>query len=651
MAKGAFMQRWQSEASAAAELLRPSWASPEEWVEAVARVTREAAEAGGRGRPAVIDNDYDHTTEDADVLKVLNFLEKEKATLTGYGTMYQPHDQGEPILTNVIQELLRLRKVAKKTMLEHVNDEDRTLHDNADRNQKVVKIMNNSLYGASGQARSFFFNKRTGPSVTYTGVLIVKHSMLTFEMFLEGNGLPQGTDEALDLIAHSARSFVGLPPGLRKASPPPLDRVADRLSAATGADRKRVARALRNLGPEQYMAAAWRCDLYGFLRDCPRAAELARSLCSGELGYVDSEHPTAEQAPALEELWGLLRWAVFHPHVRTDRSAASEELVRRSVIAADTDSNFITLDRWVGWAREHGGLDDDGDLQARASAIGVIIWILTQVIKESYSEMTKGMRIPENKRPIIAMKNEYVIKRIMLTDGKKHYAQLIIAQEGRVLKEPKMDVKGMAMRKSTVPAKARKFFQDILRDQVLSPDRPPRVFKVLGLLADYEREVTESLIAGSEDYAKPGDYKEPETYKNPWTQMSVRGVNAWNALFPDETIQPPAKVNLLKIRDVEPARVREILVGAGMKDAWLRLKKAVWMPHQDGTENPAAKAGFSVLAVPKGRGALPEWLVPLVNAEALASDVLSAGLPILESLGMQRLESSKNDYYSNQIAF
>lgn len=72
-------------------------------------------------------------------------LEKEKPILTKYGTVFKRQEQEESILAQMLSYLADLRKGVKKEMLTHVNDEDQTIYEQLDIQQKTIKILMNSF--------------------------------------------------------------------------------------------------------------------------------------------------------------------------------------------------------------------------------------------------------------------------------------------------------------------------------------------------------------------------------------------------------------------------------------------------------------------------------------------------------------------------
>lgn len=81
-------------------------------------------------------------------------------------------------------------------------------------------------------------------------------------------------------------------------------------------------------------------------------------------------------------------------------------------------------------------------------------------------------------------------------------------------------------------------------------------------LKEFRENIRNSIAQGEITYLPNGNAKENRAYKNPEQEQSVRGVLAWNILNPDNNIELPAKVSLLKLNifseeDILPLKEKE----------------------------------------------------------------------------------------------
>jgi hypothetical protein len=292
---------------------------------------------------AVFSNDYTREERPIGLLQFADWcLGKHKPILSSFGAAYQPHDQAPNLIAVMLQSLLDTRKVAKKKMLEHVNDTDRTAHDNWDRIQKVVKILNNSYYGASGERNSYFYNPRIGPSVTYTGVTIITTSLMSFEQFFAGNAPFNDLSEVMLFVSRCRKlpqNEVALRDGsheLELEARGVAVHLAHRIRDPKPGDVKFLTDYLdSSCDQEELQMIFYRNNLFKFL-ELEWVSNMVQAIVdSGE--DVDPDHPSEEVRPLLEDFWEKLKEYVFYPWVPEDKKWRAENDVRKVVIVSDTD--------------------------------------------------------------------------------------------------------------------------------------------------------------------------------------------------------------------------------------------------------------------------------------------------------------------------
>ena len=64
--------------------------------------------------------------------------------------------------------------------------------------------------------------------------------------------------------------------------------------------------------------------------------------------------------------------------------------------------------------------------------------------------------------------------------------------------------------------------------------------------------------------------------------------------------------------------------------------------------NPkVAEKMLPVIAIPRNVEKIPEWMIPFIDYDTIAYNVLSKFYPLLESLGLDTIKTSKKEYFSN----
>ena len=134
----------------------------------------------------------------------------------------------------------------------------------------------------------------------------------------------------------------------------------------------------------------------------------------------------------------------------------------------------------------------------------------------------------------------------------------ITLREGNLIDPPKHDVKGFDFKKASCSEYAEERFMKIINDHILDSDTV-ELKEILKELREFKEEITQSIKSGERTYLPNANAKEILAYKNPESEQSVRGVLAWNILNPDNMIDFPAKVSLLKLnifdeKDIDPLK-------------------------------------------------------------------------------------------------
>lgn len=86
----------------------------------------------------------------------------------------------------------------------------------------------------------------------------------------------------------------------------------------------------------------------------------------------------------------------------------------------------------------------------------------------------------------------------------------------------------------------------LLKKYVIDSDKID-LRSILCELKEFKDNIKDSISRGERTYLPNGNAKEIAAYKNPEQEQSVRGVLAWNILNPDNRIDLPSKVSLLKL--------------------------------------------------------------------------------------------------------
>lgn len=255
----------------------------------------------------------------------------------------------------------------------------------------------------------------------------------------------------------------------------------------------------------------------------------------------------------------------------------------------------------------------------------------------------------------------------MMTKNKKQYAALLKLQEGKIINPPKIDIKGLATKKTNNNRTVGKEFNDAIKKHILEPDEV-QVNEILNLTAKIKRDIEVSLLNGETTYVKPDKVNSISSYAMPNRIQSVNGSVLWNRLYPEDIIHIPDKVNKINL-SIDKYRSEyeegtpdiDIIYDILMNDEENELSeeevdRIIEIINMTIFENSEiAKYGLYILCFPKTVTKIPKWIIPFIDISLMQQDILAMGKAVMESLYLTILDyqvgSSKGQVTSNIITF
>lgn len=271
--------------------------------------------------------------------------------------------------------------------------------------------------------------------------------------------------------------------------------------------------------------------------------------------------------------------------------------------------------------------------------VNTIMYLMTYLINETYIRQGIEFGVEDNYLSKINMKNEFLLKTLMLTNGKKHYASLVTMQEGVIFKEPEVDIKGLAIKKTNTNKNVRQKVTEILEESILKSDS----VKVGDIVKGYkklEQEIYQSLKNGEVKYVSPDSSNSASNYDSPYSIKAFRGVMLWNKLFPELEIFLPSKVYTLDLNIPSFEAVKENIDDP----KYLAVFKDLFENNSPLITN---KGYISVLSMPREIEKIPDIFIPFIDITSQINKNIKSGLPILESAGGEVLPTSDFEYPTN----
>ncbi len=345
-------------------------------------------------------------------------------------------------------------------------------------------------------------------------------------------------------------------------------------------------------------------------------------------GYAEMARIIMRIKTAINEYAGLIR-ALWVPRALPPTAANIRSIVRRTVLASDTDSTIFTTQHWVEWYT--------GSLKRTSKGDGIwctVTYMATQMIIHVLAQFSANMGVDPSHLHKISMKNEYAFPVFALTSRAKHYFAFMSAKEGNVYLKYKSEIKGVALRSSVVPF-------DIIEDAkktmlwiMTKVDNNEKISlrEVYGKIYRHEMDIFNSVRKGESRYLKSGQIK--EKYKNmdssPFQQYVL-----WEEVFAPKygsAGAPPYGVIKIPLEINNKTEMTNWV--NSIKDRELATRLAGWMER-------TGKVSISMLLLPAAQLAnsgMPEEIMDILNTRKLTFEILESFYLLLESLGVYQVD-------------
>lgn len=589
---------------------------------------------------------YNNVTRRNEVMNAEQFIDyfmNSDDIFTGYGTIFKSHDTVNLAAVS-LKIILDNRAVNKKKMVQSPHGSDEYVYYKTAQN--TFKILANSYYGILGQPNSVFYNPHIQNSVTTTGQDIITMSISAMESFLSNNEKFKDMEDVYTFIEstlHNKYADLNILDYVDRSRDENevVDKILDQsIFEVPNTEIERITKIVGALNEEERTLLYFRNNFTEIMDEkwfINRVSEL--------LGQELGDDISPENKEKLEEFTYVSLGLCFTEDSLEDRFARGKLDRRKNIIVVDTDSNFISLNQYIEQIERNLNLEHNE--KTSTDVINILVHTVTEALRRLYDLNVHNMGVHKKFRPIINMKSEFNYKKVLTTRNKKNYAGIIVGELGKTLPKPKLDMKGLAIKKSTVAKMLRDKFEVILFEDILSADNI-NISEVIERFDDIEEIVDESIRKGEVSYLLPKSVKGFESYAAPDSQEVVRAVIAWNALEPTKSISPPDQIYTIKLIDSEIDSEEMLELKAKHPDKYKRILSDIF--NIDSTNKlDVSRFKFNSVAIPKSEEKIPDYILPFIDYRTMIEKNVNNGYILLESLGILVDEYKDVKYKSNII--
>lgn len=650
--------------------------------------------------PCHVDNSYKEKTVNMNLLDMTNYILEREPIQTAYGVLFKKHADAPNPLMNMTKIFMDNRNILKKEMFKHPKGSEE--YEKYNLLQLLAKLDSNGLYGCIGAPSSLFFNIDVASSTTLQGRSYISTGGLFFEAFLSNNVKLASLDEVIayfNNITGEERHFDD-----RNILDRDITReecfiqVMDSCGFGwlpTEEEMDIIWTLINRFDQTDINRIYYKNNLYAFMDN--KVMNTAVSLLLNHLNvpFLDPNEPPKEIAEEIDAFVDLIEEYVFYGHPYIDRIDRWIHMIKNSAVISDTDSAIVSMDGWYRYIlksvntrdmkircmecdavsfADKGKLDSsmvslidpymiDYDFNnddiieirrsmspctiipednLRYSIINILGYTLSRLLQTLFLNYTKISNSYSPDKPcLIIMKNEFLFRRALLTDGKKNYATIQEVQEGNMVPpEKQLDIKGLQITKTgNLSDDTKSKLKSILYEDILMTPVVDQV-KVIKSLAIFEKQIMNSLRNGERKYYKTTKIKALHNYDDPMRLQGIKASVIWNAvrdpeLYPAIDLNDGNTIDIVKV-DITPAKLKPL--EELYPDTYNRFVELF--------KDPIYKNKINSIALPKDIS-IPEWLQYVIDYTTIVNDNLST-FP-LEAVGISKVNNSNNNY-SNIIS-
>lgn len=635
-----------------------------------------------KDRKMYLMNNYLDVFYKTSVLGAMELIMNKNLIIGGGSCLYVQHKTKLSLLFNYITKIMDERKLHKKLRSKYEKYSKEWVSENI--LQQNFKIKINSLYGVLGYFRFILYNIFLAESVTAMGQHIITSASTGFENFLADNIPLMDENQAYEYISNiitEAKQYKDSDLDLI-LDDIPIDTVFNRLLikcdfVLTEKFKDNILKILTTQNKMTLLMLYYKNNFFEFCKTpfmknrMIQIFENINVLMVGDISGINSD----EVKMCVTDLWKFIEVFTFYNYCIPDRVRKAKYLNRNPVVYIDTDSNMLSVNRWVRYIcdeiipKTKSVTMSTSEIEYTAANIMAIYAAI--VVDKVLGNMCKNMNITDEYAKLLAMKNEYYYRRMLFVANKKRYIALMILQEGVLLNSGNgfPDIKGFDFIKSTTKEYLREAYTNMCLNDILLAD-DINVTHILKKIFAIQADIEKSLDDGDTKFFKQSNVNTISHYKKPYSIQGIKAVILWNAVIPKYAIELPSDVDIIPIKPINNpypiikdsnnyvegfdfSKKRKetdgnVLLAEKYPEIYDIIDKEIW-------HNPVleiAKMELNTIAKPKNSDLdLPDWYFDLIDKDKIIDDSLKLIMPVLKSLGIKITRpNSKKTHISNIVA-
>lgn len=646
----------------------------------------------GSDSPAVLDNNYTKAKENTTLFAITDYIIQREPIITVSGVMFRKHGYCPNPFVMLIQEFLKQRGLYKDTMFKYPKGSENFEKYNI--LQLSEKVSSNAMYGASGNHTSIFYNLYVAQSITMQGRSCIASAIMLFEATMANNVKFSSLNEVITFINNVRREPVIKYPDeiiIDKDKYVNVEECFFKIIYSSGfywipteKEMTLIWDILNKCTQHELNKLFYKNNLFWFVDNSVVMNKIVNILSTLDVPFIDPNKPPKCIKEQMDELYDMIYEWVYYDKQYMDRIDRTENMYRCVSMLTDTDSCFISFDGWYRYIldktfnipmaikeieidEKSGNVDKAWDISYdydfykdeiiesqeiirpdvispqvgfRCSIINILASIMGRLAIDymgKYSDNSNSTICHDGSRrkSFFILKNEFQLKRALITDGKKNYCAYQERQESNIIpKEKALSITGMPIKKVGVPESTKVRLQKILLEQILDNPGELSQVEIIKQLAVLEKQIIQAIHDGSKEYFKPERIKAKEAYDNPMRESGIKASVVFNYLKSDsdEPIDLSTRNSILNIKvDINKNNVEDI------KEQYPEIYSKI-IELMKTKEFAKGITGIAIL----DDKPIPEWVKGYIDYTTIVNDNLHT-FPC-EAIGIDRKDKDKINY-------
>ena len=652
----------------------------------------------GSDSRAYLDNNYKKVKENKTLFEITDYIIQREPIITVSGVMFRKHGFCPNPFVMLIQEFLKQRGIYKNTMFKYPKGSEEFEKYNI--LQLSEKVSGNAMYGASGNHTSIFYNLYVAQSITMQGRSCIASAIMLFEATMANNVKFLSLNDVVTFINNVRREPVINYPDeviIDRDKYVNVEECFFKIIYSCGfywvpteKEMTLIWDILNQCNQHELNKLFYKNNLFWFVDNSVVMNKIISILSTLDTPFIDPNKPPECIKDSMDELYDMIYEWVYYDKQYMDRIDRTENMYRCVSMLTDTDSCFISFDGWyryilnktfnipmpikeieidekTGEVEQAFDVAYDYDFYTdeiiesqniirpdvispqvgfRCSIINILASIMGKLAIDymgKYSDNSNSTTCHDGSRrkSFFILKNEFQLKRALITDGKKNYCAYQERQESNIIpREKALAITGMPLKKVGVPESTKVRLQKILLEQILDNPGDISQVEIVKQLAILEKQIIEAIRNGSKEYFKPERIKAIDAYDNPMRESGVKASIVFNYLK-DDDMEP------IDLNTRNSVLIIKININSKNVDTLIEKYPTIYTKIVELMKKKEFAKGITGIAILDDMQ-VPEWIKDYIDYTTIVNDNLRS-FPC-EAIGIDRMEN-KYINYTNILRF